>query len=30
MAYISGLNGEPKYLSAASKLVQGKFLKIEV
>jgi len=30
MAYVPGLNSEPKSLSAASKLFQGKFLKFEI
>lgn len=30
MAYVSGLNGEPKSLSAVSKQVQGKFLEFEI
>lgn len=30
MAYVSSLEGEPKSVSAASKLIQGKFLTFEI
>lgn len=30
MAYVSGVKGEPKSVSAASKLIQGKFLTFEI